>query len=336
MPRFRATAVVAAAALLMAGCATGPGLAKTNSPRRTVQAGADATTTDPSTKPSAQAGKPVDPAFAAERLRLINPCALIEKELLQTVGTPSRYTSSSYTRCANYMKDKAGKTLSITIDIGYSLTSSELKKATKDVAGLKSAETKLNNTSCFISAVTQENPAQAVRLQVNTGTDGGEACEPGRKVLEGAVRKLRGNPQKYTPPKGSPVEVDPCAIVERSTLAPVLGASPRALPYGLHQCSWTGQSAQMQLEFKTVRIPKDGKFDSRSVETDLGGGLKGYQAFKDGAFPTCELVLVRTKDQSDAGEIAEFMVAASKEKELDRCQAAQTFAKAVLPLLPQA
>ncbi|SDL51805.1 hypothetical protein SAMN04488074_111212 [Lentzea albidocapillata subsp. violacea] len=337
VPRFRATAVVAAAALLMAGCATGPGLAKTNSPRRTVQAGADTTTsTDPSVKQSAQPGKPVDPAFAPERLRLINPCALIEKELLQTVGTPSRYSSSSYTRCANYMKDKAGKTLNITLDIGYSLTSTELKKATKQIAGLRSGEQKLSNTSCFISAVTQESPAQAVRLQVNTGTGGSEACEPGRKVLEGVVRKLRGNPQKYSPPKGSPVEVDPCAIVEKSTLAPVLGASPRALPYGLHQCSWTGQSAQMQIEFKTARIPKDGKFDSRSVETDLGGGLKGYQSFRDGAFPTCELVLIRTRDQDDAGEIVEFIVAASKEKELDRCQAAQAFAKAVLPLLPQA
>ena len=80
VPRFRATAVVAAAALLMAGCATGPGLAKTNSPRRTVQAGADATSADPSAKPTAQPNKPVEPAFAAERLRLVNPCALIEKD----------------------------------------------------------------------------------------------------------------------------------------------------------------------------------------------------------------------------------------------------------------
>ncbi|WP_285646481.1 hypothetical protein [Lentzea sp. NBRC 102530] len=336
MPRFRATAVVAAAALLMAGCATGPGLAKTNSPRRTVQAGADATTTtDPSTKPSSQAGKPVDPAFAAERLRLVNPCALIEKEVLQTVGTPSKYSSTSYTRCSNYMKDKAGKTLNITLDIGYTLTSTELKNATKQIAGLKSGEQKLNASACFISAVTMENPGQAVRVQVGTGNDGNDACEPGRKVLEGAVRKLKGNPQKYTPPKGSPVEVDPCAIVERSVLSPVLGASPRALPFGLHQCSWTGQSAQMQIEFKTARIPKDGKFDTRSVEVDLGG-VKGYQAFKDGPFPTCELVVVRTKDQSDAGEIVEFTVAASKENGIDRCVAAQAFAKAVLPSLPQA
>lgn len=336
VPRFRATAVVAAAALLMAGCATGPGLAKTNSPRRTVQAGADATSTDPSVKQSAPPNKPVDPAFAAERLRLINPCALIEKEVLQTVGTPSRYTSSSYTRCSNYMKDKAGKTLNITLDVGYSLTSTEVKNATKQIAGLRSGEQKLNNTACFITAVTQENPPQAVRLQVSTGTGGAEACEPGRKVLEGAVRKLRGNPQKYNPPKGSPVEVDPCAIVDKATLAPVLGASPRSLPFGLHQCSWTGQSAQMQIEFKTARVPKDGKFDTQSVETDLGNGVKGYQAFKDGSFPTCELVVVRTKDQADAGEIVEFIVAGSKEKELDRCQAAQAFAKAVLPSLPQA
>ncbi|MGW6934755.1 DUF3558 family protein [Lentzea sp. NPDC054927] len=335
MPRFRAAAVVAAAALLMAGCATGPGLAKTNSPRRTVQAGADATSTEPSTKSSAQPNKPVDPAFASERLRLVNPCALIEKDVLQTVGTPSKYSSSSYTRCSNYMKNKAGKTLNITMDIGYSMTSTEVKNATKQLAGLKSSEQKLTN-SCAVAVVTQENPAQAARVSVGTGSDGGEACEPARKVLEGAVRKLRGNPQKYSPPKGSPVEVDPCTIVEKATLAPVLGASPRQLAFGLHQCSWSGQNAQMQIEFKTARIPKDGKFDSKSVEVDLGNGLKGYQALKDGPFPTCELVVVRTKDASDAGEIVEFQLGASKDKELDRCAAVQTFGKAVLPSLPAA
>ncbi|WP_143116217.1 hypothetical protein [Lentzea xinjiangensis] len=339
MPRFRAAAVVAAAALLMAGCATGPGLAKTNSPRRTVQAGAEATSTEPSAKQStpAQPGKPVDPAFAAERLRLVNPCALIEKELLETVGTPSRYSSSNYTRCSNYMKDKAGKSLSITLDIGYSLTSTDLKNATKTLAGLKSGEQKLSS-SCFITVVTQESPAQAVRIQVSTGTgsEAAEPCAPGRKVLEGAVRKLKGNPQKYNPSKGSPVEVDPCAIVDKATLAPVLGASPRALPFGLHQCSWTGPSAQMQLDIKTARIPKDGKFDSKSVEVDLGGGLKGYQAFKDTSYPSCELIIVRTKDASDAGEVVEFIVSGSKTKEFDRCQATQAFAKAVLPRLPAA
>jgi len=336
--RFRATALLAAAALLMAGCATGPGLAKSNSPRRTVQAGADASAADPSTKPSSQPGKPVDPAFSSERLRLINPCALIDKDVLQTVGTPSRYSSSSYTRCSNYMKDKAGKTLNLSLDIGYSMSSTDLKNATKQIAGLKSGEQKLNNTSCFITAVTQENPAFAVRIQATTGTSGNpgaEPCEPGRKVLEGAVRKLRGNPQKYNPPKGSPVEVDACAVVDKATLAPVLGASPKSLVLGLHQCSWSGQQAQMQLEFRTARIPKDGKFDKASVEVDLGG-VKGYQAFRDGPFPTCEVVVVRTKDDSDAGEIAEFSAAGSKEKEFDRCQAAQTFAKAVLPSLPKA
>ncbi|MEU0882172.1 hypothetical protein ABZ345_26445 [Lentzea sp. NPDC005914] len=341
MLRFRAAramAVVAAAALLVAGCTTGPGLAKSHSTRRTVQAGAEAGSTDPSTKSSAQPGKPVDPAFAAERLRLVNPCALIDKDLLQTVGTPSKYTSSNYTRCSNYMKDKAGKTLNVTVDIGYSLTSLDVKNATKQVAGLKSSEQKLSS-SCFVTAVTQESPAQAVRIQLSTGTGDqavAEPCEPGRKVLEGAVRKLRGNPQKYTPPKGSPVEVDPCTIVDKATLAPVLGASPRSLAFGLHQCSWTGQSAQMQIEFKTARIPKDGKFDSNSAEVDLGGGAKGYQVLKDGPFPTCELIVVRTKDGSDAGEIVEFQVGASKDKQLDRCQAAQAFAKAVLPSLPAA
>lgn len=340
VPRFRATAVVAAAALLMAGCATGPGLAKTNSPRRTVQAGAETEPADPTTttRQSAQAGKPVDPAFAAERLRLVNPCAVIEKDLLETVGTPSRYSSSNYTRCSNYMKDKSGKTLSITVDIGYSLTSTDLKNATKTIAGLKSGEQKLSQ-SCFITAVTQENPGMAVRVQVTTGSGSNataDPCESGRKVLEGAVRKLRGNPQKYSPSKGSPVEVDPCEIVEKPMVTPLLGSSPRELPFGLHQCSWYGQSAQMQLDVKTARIPADGKFDEKSVEVDLGGGVKGYQALKENSYPSCELIVVRTRDASDAGEIVEFIVSGSKEKEFDRCAEAQNFAKAVLPRLPSA
>ncbi|HEX8866823.1 MAG TPA: DUF3558 family protein [Lentzea sp.] len=337
MPRFRATAVVAAAALLMAGCATGPGLAKSHSPRRTVQAGADASSTDPSTKPSSQPGKPVDPAFAAERMRLVNPCALIDKDLLQAVGTPSKYSSSNYTRCSNYMKDKASKTINIGIEVGATVTSIDLKNATKQIAGLKTSEQKLTS-SCSVTAITQENPGQSLRISVSTGSGKdavADTCEPARKVLEGAIRKAKGNPQKYTPPKGSPVEVDPCAIVDRATLSPVAGATPRTSPFGLHQCSWIGTGGQMQLEFKTARIPKDGKFDKDSAEVDLGG-VKGYQVFKDGPFPTCELVVVRTKDSSDAGEIAEFQVGMPKDKAGDRCQAAQAFAKAVLPNLPSA
>jgi hypothetical protein len=334
--RFRATALLAAAALLLAGCATGPGLAKSHSARRTVPAGAEATSTEPSVKSSAQPNKPADPAFAAERLRLVDPCAVIGRDVLETVGTPSRYSSSSYTRCSNYMKDKSGKTLNVTLDLGYSLLSTEVKKATKQVAGLKSVEQKLNSSACFVSVITQENPPQAVRVQIGTGTDGAEPCEPGRKVAEGVVRKLKGNPQRYSPPKGSPVEVDPCAVVEKADLATTLGASPRSQPFGLHACSWSGQSAQMQLEFRTMRIPNDLKFNDKQTEADLGGGVKGYAVFKDGPFPTCDLTVVRTRDSNSNGEVAQFTAAGSKEKEFDRCQAAAGLAKAVLPKLPKA
>lgn len=336
VPRFRASALVAAAALLLAGCATGPGLAKTHSPRRTVPAGAEAQSADPSAKPSATPNKPVDPAFAADRLRLIFPCAVIEKEVLQELGTPSKYQSSSYTRCSNYMKDKSGKTLNITFDLGYTLTSIEVQKATKQIAGLKVNEQKLNNSACFVSAVTMENPPQGLRVQTGTGSDGAEPCAPARKVIEGAIRKLKGNPQRYTPPKGSPVEVDACAIVEKADLTNPLGASPKALAYGLHACSWSGQSSQLQLEFKTTRIPNDNKFDAKQTEVDLGDGVQGYQLAKDGAFPQCAVTVVRTKDSSNAGEVAVFTSSGSKEKGYDRCQVVQAFAKAVLPKLPKA
>lgn len=333
--RFRAMALLAAAASLLAGCATGPGLAKSHSERRTVPAAAEATATDPSVKSSAPVNKPADPAFAAERMRLVDPCAVIGKDVLETVGTPSKYSSSSYTQCSNYMKDKAGKTLNITLNLGYSLLSTEVKKADKQVAGLKAVEQKLNSSACFVSVVTQENPPQGVRVQIGTGSDGAEPCEPGRKVAEGAIRKLKGNPQRYTPPKGSPVEVDACAIVEKADVVGTVGASPRSQPFGLHSCTWNGSNGQLQLEFKTMKVPNDNKFDARQTEVDLGG-VKGFAVLKDGPFPTCDLSVVRTKDSKNNGEIALFSAAGSKDKQFDRCQAAQALAKATLPKLPKA
>ena len=132
-------------------------------------------------------------------------------------------------------------------------------------------------------------------------------------MIEGAVRKLKGNPQRYTPPKGSPVEVDACAIVEKADLSNPLGASPKSLAFGLHACSWSAQSMQMQLDFKTARIPKDNKFDDKQTEVDLGG-VPGYQVFKDGAFPSCDVTVVRTKDANSAGEIAQFTASGARRR----------------------
>lgn len=333
--RFRAPALLAATALLVAGCATGPGLEKSHSLRRTVAAGEGQNeSTDPSTSPTAQANKPVDPAFAVEKLRLVNPCALIEKEVLQTVGTPSStYSSTGYTRCSNSMKNADGKRLTVSVEIGVSLASYELKKATKKVAGLASTEQTVND-SCFLTVVTQENPALGVKVQATS--DGSfNACEATGKIMEGVIRKLKGNPSKYQPPKASPVEVEPCDLLDRSAFTALLGSSPRQQAYGLHQCGWYSSTGQLEVGFRTATIPRDGKFGKNQTEIDLGGGQKAYQVVKDNSFPSCDVIVIRTQTDKGAGELAEFTASGAKDKTFDRCAQAVAFAKSVLPKLPK-
>lgn len=332
--RFRAALAVAAALVTLVGCASGPGLDKSVSSRRTVPAKAQQVS-DPtgSTRPSGTKGKPVDPAFAAEKLRLVDPCKLMSKDLLEEYGTPdTRASSSGYTRCSNYMKDKDGKDLNFSIELGYAMTF-EATKADKQLGGLRSYEQKLDSGACFVSALTQENPAFGVRMQV--GYKSGEPCEPGRKLLDTLLKKLKNNPPKYSLKKGTPIELDPCETPDAATIEQVAGGTAKSLVYGLHTCGWNTRTVNAVLDFRYQYLPKDNRFDDKQTEVDLGG-IKGYQVLTDNSYPTCSLNVPLTKDGNNYGEIAVFDVSGSKDDRFDRCAKAQDFARGVLPKLPKA
>ncbi|WP_285745197.1 hypothetical protein [Lentzea sp. NBRC 105346] len=334
MSRIRAVLAIAAALVTLAGCASGPGLDKHVSNRRTVPANAanTANTVDPTSGQSS--GKPVDPAFAVEKLRLVDPCKLMSKDLLEPFGKPdTRYSGSAYTRCSNYMKDTSGKDLNFSVEVGYQM-SYELSKATKQLAGLKSYEQKLDSGACFISAITQENPPIGVRMQVGYKT--GDACEAGRKLLESVIKKLKSNPPKYTVKKGSPIELDPCTVPDQAAIKEGSGEGARMLLYGLHSCGWNTRTVNLTLDFRLTYVPKDNKFDDKQTEVDLGNGVKGYQTLQETAYPTCNLLVLLTKDGNGNGEVVAISVAGSKEDQFDRCAKAQAFAKALLPKLPKA
>jgi len=210
----------------------------------------------------------------------------------------------------------------------------EATKANKQLAGLKSYEQKLDSDACFVSALTQENPAFGVRMQV--GYKSGEPCEPGRKLLESLLKKLKNNPPKYTVKKGSPIELDPCRTPDAATIKQAVGDSAKSMVYGLHTCGWNTRTINSVLDFRYVYLPKDNKWDDKQTEADLGSGVKGYQVLNEGAYPTCSLTVPLTKDGNNYGEIAVFDVSGDKDDQFDRCAKAQEFAKGVLPRLPKA
>lgn len=332
VPRIRAALAVAAALLTLVGCASGPGLDRKVSVRRTIPANAQ-NAADP-TGTSGTSGKPADPAFAVEKMRLVDPCKLMSKDLLEPFGKPdTRYSSGSYTRCSNYMKDTSGKDLNFSIEVGYTM-SFEASKANKQLAGLKSYEQKLDSDACFISALTQEDPPVGVRMQVGYKT--GEPCEPGRKLLESLIKKLKKDPAKYSVKKGSPIELDPCKVPDAAAIKEAAGDGGKELSYGMHTCGWNSRTINITLDFRLQYVPDGNKFDDKQTEVDLGSGVKGYQVLNEGVYPTCSVMVPLTKDGNNNAELAVMEASGSKDAQFDRCAKAQAFAKAVLPKLPKA
>ncbi|CCH34558.1 hypothetical protein ABZ816_40890 [Actinosynnema sp. NPDC047251] len=329
MPRLVA---VLCALLLVSACA-GTDLAKHKPyPRHTVQAAAENVTETTGPQPTnVPDGQPVDPAFAADKLRLIDPCKLLDRKLLETLGTPGEVSATGFSRCSNFMKDKNGKDLAVTVEIGQTMTT-ELKNADKQLAGLKSYEQTLDTSACFVSVITQEKPALGLTVQI--GYKEGDACAPGRKVAESVVKLLKDRVGVKSPPKDSLVTLDPCALVDKAAVEAAVGADNRIYPYGLHNCSWVANGKEITLDMRSTFVPADRKFDAKQVEVDLGG-TTGYQLENSGAYPSCSVKWVQRLNTGEEGEIVEVKAAGPKKSEFDRCAMAVAFAKAVLPKVPK-
>lgn len=330
----RLVAALLGALLVLAGCA-GADLSKQRFPRTTIPAGAEEVG-DPSGAPTttAAAGRPVDPAFAADRLRLTDPCELLDREVLQRLGKPAdEATPSGFSRCSNFMQDKAGKDLAVTVEVGQTMTV-ELRNADKRIGGLRAAEQVLEGSACFVSVITQDSPGLGITVQI--GYKEGDACAPGRLVAEAVVERVKARSAARTAPKGSLLTLDPCALPDRAAVEAAVGAGFRQYPYGLHNCSWVGQDREAGVDFRQGFVPQGNKFDAQQTEVDLGGGLKGYQVGSTGAFPSCSVKWVQRTSGQNEGEVVEVKSAGPKESEFDRCAKAVEFAKVFAARIPRA
>jgi hypothetical protein len=334
VPRLARPATAVAAALcalvVLAGC--GDALAKRPPfPRTTIQANAGEPTGSTGTPTGTAAGKPVEPAFAADKLRLLDPCKLLDTTVLKELGTPEDMVGGGFSRCSNFMKDKAGKDLAITVEVGQTMVS-EVQKADKQIAGMRVYESVLEGSACFVNVITQESPGLGITVQI--GFKDGDGCPAARKVAESVVKLIRAQSAVKTPGKGSIVGVDPCGLPSDAAIAEASSQSPRKSPYGLHNCSWTGAEAEISLDFRGGYVPKDNKFDPKQTEVDLGG-VHAYQVDSSTSYPSCAVKWVHRKSADDEGELVEVKSTAPKKVEFDRCAKAQSFAKSLLPKLPK-
>lgn len=324
--QLAATAVAVLA--VVAGCGGVVDTTKVTYPRTTVPAGQVTGGT------TAATGTPRsnDPAFTPAKLRLIDPCELLTRDLLASVGKPADNTRGGFSECANYMEDADGEDLSITLDLGDSVTNAA--DAEQNIGGLPAMESELDSgDACFVTVVTSTSPN--VGLVIQAGGSAKDLCAAGRTVMTGVVDAIRADPPEYDAAKGTLLTVDPCAALDAAALSAALGADDEGAPYNLHWCNWSVESTNLGLWFRVGFDPAAG--DPAGNPVDLGGGVTGYQEADDtGQVASCELQFAHRRFDGEDTEIVHLFYDSSKPtKGADPCAASQALAKTLIATLPK-
>jgi hypothetical protein len=323
----------AAAAVLLAGCGESVDTAKQTYSRTTVPAGEAVNETGTST------GKPKtnDPAFTNDKLRKLDPCGLLTEDILSAVGTPAQNSLDDFGDCANYMKDKKGQDLSVTLYVGETINGAE--DADENIGGLPAFVSELDDhTACFVNVVTSTNPNIGMRVQIG-GDDDDDLCGVGRTVLTGVVDQVRKDPPQREAATGTIADSDPCTLLDAAALKTAMGgADTTPSPYTLHWCNWIGDTASAGVWFRTGYDPKDTTVDP-GTPVDLGNGVTVYQhADGTGADAACRLEWRHRSTGSDGDdEIIEVDFDNSAAAAGDNgCATAAEIAKLLIPALPKA
>ncbi|TDV54019.1 DUF3558 family protein [Actinophytocola oryzae] len=323
------TTVVVAVGL--AGCGEAVDTAKQTFPRSTVPAGQGGDENGGSAT-----GKPKtnDPAFSNDKLRTLDPCGLLTDDILSALGKPADNSPEDFGNCANYMKDKDGKDLSITLYVGETINGAE--SADENIGGLPAMVSELDDHSaCFVSVITSTNPNFGIRVQV--GGDGDDLCGTGRTLLTSVVDLVREDPPQREEKKGSIAESDPCALLEPGALKTALGGVDTTIsPYTLHWCNWIGDKITAGVWFRTGYDPKDSSVDA-GQPVDLGNGLTVYQTAETSNGASCRLVWRHRSTGADgADEIIEVDLDNSEPAQGDNgCATATAIVQLLVPALPK-
>ncbi len=326
--RRRIASVLALVAALGALSACGQNLGKSNFARTTVAAEAG------SGSGSVPDGDINDPAVTPVVMRTIDPCPLVGKEALSSLGTPEdpRPSTISFGSCRTKVVDAGGKELTIGVDIGASTYVSTSGVTVSAVEGLPQIERKSKDgKSCDVGIMTLRKPERGVSFSVTY--DGGDPCATGRAVAAKAVKSLHASPAKYPSSAGTLTAVDPCTVADPAVLGEVVPHGATTLTT-FHSCDWTpGSNPRISIGFRPG-LPPEQREGSTKVEID---GVTAYQKGGSGSDAECKVEWQHKPWADDQVEIVSVIYKNYDEKkdEAASCAKAVKIAKSVISKLPK-
>lgn len=326
--RRRIASVLALVAALGAVSACGQNLGKSNFARTTVAA-------EPgSGSGSVPDGDINDPAVTPAVLRSIDPCGLVSKEALSSLGTPEEPTAnlSSFGTCRTKATDAGGKELTVRVEIGASTYSSSNGVTVSAVDGLPQIERKdKDGKSCDVGIMTLRKPERGISFSVTY--DGGDPCATGRAVAAKAVKTLHGSPAKYPAVAGTLTGVDPCTAADNAVLNEVVPHGASSLTT-FHSCDWTpGSNPRISINFRRGLPPAE-RDGNKKVDID---GVSVYQKVGNGSDAECKMEWQHKPWADDEVEIVSVTYKNYDEKkdEAASCGKTAKIAKSVISKLPK-
>ncbi|MFC0543959.1 hypothetical protein [Kutzneria chonburiensis] len=274
----------------------------------------------------------MDPAFTETKLRLVDPCALLDDKLLAAVGTPDgKPHGDPFQGCkAQVTVDDVQNT--VTVTLGDAVP--EWDRDALSLAGMRVLEARQTG-SCTDKAVTQASPTRAVVVRAEV--KGGEPCAVARQVLTGVIARIRTAPPRV--PMGSSVMAgqDPCLLVDRATIfAIVPGGDPKRDSESLYDCAWRQKGVTLEVYGKIGSDPSVAGFDAAPTPVDLGGGVTAYRSDTSAGYPSCTLKWADRPMADGVGEIVTVYVAnGQKLPDFDTCAKAVVAGKIVVANLPK-
>ncbi|MBV9843838.1 MAG: hypothetical protein JOZ47_02020 [Kutzneria sp.] len=268
---------------VLAGC--GADQAKSTSPRTVVEA----------TNAGDAANKgPVDPAFAPDRLRVLDPCALLQAVLpRQQTNTEATPNGDVFADCfvLSYPFD-GGQKLNVTLTIGKAVP--EAGRDAGELVGIRVIESQ-QSTRCAEKAVTQNSPPLGIVLEVDSlGTSGssaaGQLCDPTKKMLTTILQRIHTGPPTVSS-SGTAASVDPCTLADKATLDKVVGPAPSVGVDSLRDCSWrqNGLSLEVALSIEQDQAQDTAASGKPGKPVDIGSGVTAYQVDTNNGAPGCAI-----------------------------------------------
>ncbi len=201
---------------------------------------------------AASPGANLDPT-SLETLRRTDPCKVLADVSVPDAGKLRADGDSLYFDRCGYRTRSGAK---ISVKLGDRIYV-EGGRPTEDLDGRPVLFTEISGSTCDASVQVPDRPELGVTALAKT-------CGLAKATLGKVLERVRGG-AAYALPPGTLLAVDPCAVLDKTAAARVLGPVRQVALTGLRQCEWTAATS-LKLTFeKLTVVPETG------TPADLGG-----------------------------------------------------------------